>query len=607
MDVEALAVTEIERMVARCPHLQPHIDKNDKTPFTDGHIDMYSATTKSKQVWRGRVFVQVKGRSVGGKRKSTTSYSVDRSDLLAFQQVGGVLYFYVAIDPKTGNGTPYHSALTPFTIQHYLQKMSEDQKQIAIKVKKFPNLPADIERIVDLALKGTRQQPSLGVDPALFEKMQGFTLFATEELSFDAPLRLVPGETDFALEMRTTSGVSVPVGGTIEFTPQDYVEHKTDLSIGAGPTTYEQVAMRRIDADSAEVKLDNGLSMTVRASAKTQYVVNVTAQSNFSVRKRALEFVVGLADSGRIELNGKLAMLEAMPASNTAPLQEMRAQLTDLRALQELFDVLGVDGSYVNLDELSEQHWRDLAVLHGILVQGASPTNASGKPNRSLVEFGPWAVMIIIVRDNATDAWRCIDPFNPNPPQIFRWSSDGDPAKTIPVTAYDILETEQLCRILNLHLDSIVNAYEVIAEFEDTMGLANQFALQLIGAADACARRRDEFLEGAERLNEWLIRKEGELPIHLVNKCQIRWRSGRLTDDDRDVLRALKHEAARGQIDRALETELSCALLLDDTADAAYLTSKLSDKRRRTMETWPIWRLQPTTALAPADPENDHS
>lgn len=41
MDVESLAVSKISGMLARCPQLKAVIATNDKTPFTDGYIDIY--------------------------------------------------------------------------------------------------------------------------------------------------------------------------------------------------------------------------------------------------------------------------------------------------------------------------------------------------------------------------------------------------------------------------------------------------------------------------------------------------------------------------------------------------------------------------------------
>lgn len=40
--IEQAAVNYISDLISRCPHLVPYIDSNDKTPFTDGRIDIHN-------------------------------------------------------------------------------------------------------------------------------------------------------------------------------------------------------------------------------------------------------------------------------------------------------------------------------------------------------------------------------------------------------------------------------------------------------------------------------------------------------------------------------------------------------------------------------------
>lgn len=89
MDVEALAVAKIGGMLARCQHLKAFIPTNDKTPFTDGHIDLYTGLRQSKADWRGRVPIQVKGRTRRSKKTSSPTHPITRTDLRAYQNDAG--------------------------------------------------------------------------------------------------------------------------------------------------------------------------------------------------------------------------------------------------------------------------------------------------------------------------------------------------------------------------------------------------------------------------------------------------------------------------------------------------------------------------------------
>ena len=593
MDTEALAVAKIQAMVARCPHLKPFIASNDKTPFTDGHIDVYSALGQKKADWLGRVSVQVKGRSHSGKRPAQTTFSISRVDLIGFQRDSGVLYFYVAVD-KRGNCTPYYALLSPFTIEHFLSAVPGEQMTISIPFKRFPHQPVEIERIVALALKTRDQRTSLGFDPDLFQRMKSLTIHSAVDLDLSAPLRLAPDALDYAIELTTEGGLTLPLGGELHIYPQTYMEQQTDVAIGAGGVTYERVTSRRVDTETVEVCLGPAITLSMR-EADSQRIWNIryTVPNSFLERLKATRFLIGLMEKQGVEINGTPSPLGGTADNADAYLTELRGHLASLNELEELFNHLGVDGALVDLDEISVDAFKWLHALHHAFVNGKELRKDSGDTGRGLVHFGRWAIMLMTVPGSEVGTWRYIDPFDPSAPHMFRWSAeDDDGANAIPVTAYDIVEQEHMPTILNLRLDHIVEAYEPISDGDRTMSLANQRVLALIIAADASDQRKDEFLHAAEVLNEWVIAHEGESPVHLVNRWQILHRTGGLTPEHLDAVRALKRQAARGRMEMSEEVELSCALLLGDTAELDFLVAQLSEDKLVTIRTWPIWSLR---------------
>lgn len=600
VDVEALAVAKIQAMVARCPHLKPFIASNDKTPFTDGHIDVYSGLAQKKVDWLGRVSVQVKGRSSTGKQPPQTSFGISRVDLLGFQRDSGVLYFYVAVD-KRGHCTPYFALLSPFTIEHYLSDAPKEQATISVTFKRFPNLPDEIERIVALALKTRDQRPSLGYDPDLFQKMQSLTIHSAVELNLDAPLRLTPDELDYAIELTTEGGLTLPVGGELHIYPPTYTERPIDVSIGAGGVTYERVSSRRIDEETVEVRLGPAISLTMRQTGTHAiWNVNYTAKGNFVERLKATRFLIGLIERQGVEINGTSSSLGAAAGEVAARLDELRGHLSSLEELEELFERLGVNGALVDLEEIDADAFVLLKMLHRALVGGEEPRNESGETARGLIHFGRWAVMLMTVPGSEPGTWRYIDPFDPAAPHMFRWSAeDDDGTNAFPVTAYDIVEQEHLPVILNLRLDRILDAYEPIADSARTLSLANQRVLALILAADASAERKDEFLRAASALNEWIIDHEGETPVHLINRWQILRRTTGLSPEHLDAIRAVKRQAGRSGAVMADEIELSCVLLLGETQEATYLIGEIAEEKLATIRTWPIWNLRTSASDEP--------
>lgn len=64
---EKTAVRKIGKMIDSCAHLEGFFSENDKTTFTDGHIDISNDASGAKRSFGGRVNVQIKGRKVNAK------------------------------------------------------------------------------------------------------------------------------------------------------------------------------------------------------------------------------------------------------------------------------------------------------------------------------------------------------------------------------------------------------------------------------------------------------------------------------------------------------------------------------------------------------------
>lgn len=589
MDVEALAVSKITKIIARCPTLKPFISLNDKTPFTDGHIDLHGGPVPTKANFRGRVGVQVKGRSRRSKRGLAT-YSVARTDLLGFQKDGGVLYFVVTINPDTAAGRPYYALLSPFAIQSILENAPADQDQVPVNMTALREDPASVERLVALALKTRAQNVSQGFDPSLFAHATSLTLHTAEGLDFTAPMTLAPGVSDYALVLNTAEGLSIPIPAGLHIIPHDYLERNVDLQVRSGAITYDGAVVRRLDDASFEAMLSEGLAFTLRTGAENPSTsVSLTLVSCLADRLKALEFFIAMLDTQVVEFNGRPSRLEAVEVGEASWLRE---HLAYLQKIAELFARLDVDMNFIDVDQIDEKLSRQLGILHRALVLNEEIADSSAEPSRALLAVGEWNLMVLVTHGSAAGKWQVVDPFAADTRRQFRWSTDQDPKDAIPVTAYDALDDEHLPKVLNLRLDSIVGAYEAIADFESTFGLATQKVLDLIVAADAGERRKEEFLIAAESLNSWLAHEQEGNPVHLVNGWQISSRRGPLSAEQRSDVRALKRTIHGNNADNADQIELACAILLQDAEEVDDLSRQMPVDRLEAMRQWPIWKLR---------------
>lgn len=225
-----------------------------------------------------------------------------------------------------------------------------------------------------------------------------------------------------------------------------------------------------------------------------------------------------LLDTGVITFNGTPSPFEITPDAEDA---DLRKHLTSLRDMDALFAHLGVDTRLVDLPQIDDTQVQQLSILYRGFVRGEEITDPSAETSRILQQVGSCNLLSLITPGSAPDKWRLVDPFSPEVRQQFRWSSNEEDAQTIPITAYDIVEEDHLPTVLNMRLESIVGAYEAIADFPSTYGLANQRTLALITASNSSETRRDEFLGAAGAVNEWLIAEQGPEPHHLINRWQI--------------------------------------------------------------------------------------
>lgn len=478
---------------------------------------MYSGRAVPRRTadWRGRVNVQLKGRTF---KKARSTYSLKREALVAHQVNGGVLLFCVDVDLKSDRNVAQYAVLTPIRIREILKAVPAEQKEVAVKLAKLPRLPDAVERIVDVALAGGRQNPFQRVNPQVFEHAREFSVSTVDPLDLAHPVRLDPRDTAFVVEVVTEDGDRIPYDGGLEIMSQEYMPKERELLVSAGDAEFPTVTVQRVSGTQTRVTLCEGFSLTIAEDDSRAVNLNVDFQSDFTTRKRAIEFLVATADTRRLRIGDRELSLSELPAALADQVEEMKRHLNFLRKVQAVFDKFNADTGLIDLDALTDDHLEHLRVLHEVFINGAAPGNRHDETGLMLVNIGEWALMLVVLGGEEPGEWRYIDPFDPESPQMFGWAAEADRAVTIPITAYDAVKSGDLSRILNLRLDLIDAAYDRIAGAGSTVSIANERVRALLDAADAVSSRREEFLRGAERLNEWLIAQDGDRPTHLLNR-----------------------------------------------------------------------------------------
>lgn len=603
MDVESLAVSNISSRVARCDRLRPFISVNDKTPFTDGHIDVHRSSNTSNANWEGRVPVQIKGRQ-RATRSPLQKFPIARTDLLAFQKDSGVLYFVVTVNKKTRVEKVYFALLSPFAIDGILRDGPPGATSAAVAMTPLADDLSALERLVRLALRTRDQNVSLGFDETLMEQVESLSLHTANELDFSVPVTLAQGSNDFALVLHTTGGLSMPVPGNFQVLPHEYMERRVEVEVRSGQHVFKEVLARRLDREKVLVTLCDGLEVTFvgEAETKARALINLRLSSNFAQRKRAIQFFLSLRESGQFEVEGVPQPVAVDSADDGQEADELRAHLHELALVDDLFQALDVNSSLINLDEVTEDQWRSLSVFRRAFVDGDEIDDRKSQTSRVIFSFGKWHFFFLITPGGSAASRQLLDPFSDLVQQQYLLTlGEGAEREVMPGTAYDMLEDEYLGTTLNLRLGSMVAAYEPLSDHQSTYALANKKVLGLIAAADRVDVRAGELLKAAEGLNDWLMDEQGPEPQNQVNRWQIQARQRSFTDAQLDEIRKFKRSVVDRVPDQRTEYELACAILLQEEREVAFLIAQLDEDRLNLFKEWPIWNVRRTDRLVASD------
>lgn len=600
MNIEQKAVGRVNDAILDCDHLAPYIASIDRVPLTDGHIDIHSSAEHTKATFVGRVNVQVKGKTVKNLDRYSKTYPVERADLEGYHKDGGVLYFVVFMGERGQSPKVHYKVLTPFGIDELLKNMKPAQKSKTISLKKLPAGSDRIEKILNVALQAKREVPGSQLDAALLEHITGMKLYTDGNIPFDEPMILDRTNQDFTIEFKTAGGMVGALDGQFEYVPEEYMRRQVDIPVTCGKFAFESPFQRRISKYLTEVELSPGLKLTVPDADESEAVgsVSFTTQRNLESRYKDLGFLLECAVTGEIRFGEAAAQIQVNQFLDDH--EELESHFRFLTELREL--VVGVHGNpdLVDLEALDQRRIQQLAHLKPMLLEGIERKQEFDRPMRLRQPLGEWNIELVFLEGKEPGKWRCVDLFSKElHPCFVKYDLDApeDEPVAVRVTPYDILEVEELGKCLNLNLEHILEAYEPFAIYSPTRVEANHTVLKLIHAADKYESRKDEFLDAATRLNEWLVENEGEEPRHLINQLQLKYRTSQLDEADMRKIRAIKREASRNTAAPTSTIEVACAILMQDFDEARECFELLNDEEQENMSKWPIWKLMPAEDL----------
>lgn len=599
MSVEIFAVNAVSDRIAACSRLSPEIPTGDRTPITDGHIDFYRSDQKNNKTHDGRVPVQVKGRVTNAKVKTsrtTQSFQVEREVLQFFRNHGGGIYFYVSMREGGQEREVFYATLFPFKVDRLLNGKPETQKKFSVKLKRLPDDPSDIERIVRLAWHARAQSSTASRNDHLLGQAESLTIHSLTGFSEERPTRLSLAETDYVVVAHLPGNLDIPIDVDLDVLPHQYVERDLAVPISCGGVEFAAATGRRIQEDTLLIRLSEGLELTVKiADQSLSTNLNLNRKGSFQEQAKNFDFVIAAASGSPLLIGDQVNEPNAGDPGLAAELREIRRELS---RLIELFDELGINDDLSSRLQLDEKMRQTLIALHEGIVNDKPVRSTSDGTGRYDVLIDDYRITVIVMPAEDTGFRRLVDPFDPTKRsrfRIYRIDEEGAPESIDWGTVYDSVTAEDMTNIVNLRLNNVVAAYEALDDRATATTKANYMVLRLLTAYDLATdeSHRANLLRGSAALCRWLLEEEPDSLVHRINWWQILHRRGNLKDADRYDIRAARRILNREEELSGL-LEACMLVLLGDAEELQLAMSELSYEDLEKLRSWPVWTLTKT-------------
>lgn len=594
MATEKRGVLHIMSVLERCSDLDPRLDWNDRTPLTDGSVDLYEPGKGkvAKRYLRHRVDVQVKTKTVSKKGRLPKSYQADIVDLNGWLNLKGVILFVVFYGSKFEAGLAHYAVLGPLNIRKLLQGVGEKQKTVAVPLKALPEGEANLDALLRFAAQTQRELITIEPGSPLIPDVESLEFYAESLVAFDKPISFSSSESGHLLVGVTASGDSYALDGDLLFSPEEYTEKVVDLEVVCGRSRFETVTRRKVEEDTTELRLSPGLVLQLQmASGRVEVKVNYAPQGDFEGRRLDLAFVSSCVQGEALRI-GELSL--DRPTADSSEYGIILEESRSLERLAELFRILGVESQLVDIDELDDGNLRQLLDLAVYVVDGRNLPQRYRTTQRIRQQIGGWSVELLCAPSSDQEGhWGVRSLLDPDLPYVFaadRRNESGDPDRFL-ITAHDAVGDDVFARTINLRLDNLVSAYGRIFENPEIPRIVNEMVLRLINSADLEPRRELVFLSEAERLAGWLVEKGDRSPENLINLWQVLQRRGGLEGSHEAEIRTLRRGLARRDDTEATLALIGCDALLKDKGSVEYLIAELSEDVLDRAAKWPIWRL----------------
>ena len=552
--IEQQGINILKQKILEFQYMIPYITENDKTGGWDGEIHLFDKDEKNKQnsnkFFRGKIQVQVKST----KKIKNNSYSIEKTYLDMFAKDGnGTLLFVVDVTNKK----VYYKNLFQVEIEKILEQFKDGQKSKSIKIKLVEREEKNIiDKVCENFWKHSKIQRNVTkIDTQNYKDIL--------EKNMEFKITKFDGDTYVYIKDNITKKYNYMLNDIQEI----MMTNSRKIEILSNNNKY----LLKIEYVFSDMKLKKVIiGDTITISITTSRIDFELENTNIKNTIKIIKFILDCIKEQKIEIKDLLSVdLKEIPKEYGIFLEE---RLEYLEKIQNKLNKYGVELKS-KIKDLSEEDWEKLNILTNL-----KSYKKLEEKNIFCIEIKNKFIFVLLIKDNDG----LIKDYNyfEERKENFEFIVNDGYYKYSP---YINLKKEELINALNMNTQTIEKSIKKIytPELSEKYTL---FLLEVLMAYDETKEAR--WLELSEMIITLIISKEKENNnIYIINKYQILRRKRKLTDKEKNELKAIYDS------DKNVMIKASCAILIDNSYDFKFNFEKLNEKEKEEFQKYPIYNL----------------
>ena len=583
--IEKQAVLALENYLINSEVVQTYLSTNDKEPFWDGHLYLYTGKGKTNKDFIGRVAVQIKGKEMKRFKNNIFSYPIKMSALDAYRREG-VMYFVVQ---EIGNvNLIFYRSLTPIVIRN-IKRINKGKNSVSVRMEQIPSCLSEMENLLVEFHTNCKKQISyadsevLNFDSLKKLEVKKLTVVAhgynnkqhIVDFLSQRPVYIYASITDHV-------NAEIPVGEgpmSLTFSGRIYAPVKV------GDKIFFDSYTSIINKDSIIIECGNCLKILIPKSEINEAKVDFKNNSIIlSDAIHEMELLLNMINSCQISLGDYKLNYNPIKFGEES---EVRKTLDYLYKIRDILKTLGCNVD-LELDKLCAEDYSTIDKLaKAVLYNEYVKTDEDNTCIMSL-HLANLVLQIIIIKESI-GKFKILNFFDTN--LIFASEYNG---KLKPVPSFVAMDKDMFVSCSNVPYDNIISAFDKLkTENPNIIDTANLVLLEMIHAIDKMEKediRYPNFIKCIKDFASWIVESEtaeDKKYMHKINIYQIIKRERKLLSDE--IL-----ELKKMLLDSFISDTLKCAIyiLLDDFEMVDLYSKKLSNEDMETLKGFPIWNLR---------------